>query len=299
MQSRGRESAWTRCSADGSDPARPVVQTRSGILMASVGVLFLLFAAAAGLGAQPLSIAGEPLSPYASDSAAVEAGRQLFVDTCSPCHGPTGEGGRGPSLVDGRQVRRASDPELFDVVKNGLRATDMPPSPFTDEQTWKVVAFLRSLSASAIEANAPGNVEAGSQLFWGSAGCSSCHSIRGLGGVPGPDLTDIGVVRRVDQLKESIVDPGARIADGFLGVEATKRSGQKIKGVAKLDTNYSLRLLDTAGRLHFLDKRDLTAVEAAKESLMPGNYAEKLSEDQVRDLVAYLSRQSIRGKAQK
>ena len=63
---------------------------------------------------------------------------------------------------------------------------------------------------------------------------------------------------------------------------------------SKLDTNYSLRLLDGAGRLHFLDKRNLAAVAPTKESLMPGHYAETLTEDQVRDLVAFLSRQSIR-----
>ena len=262
--------------------------------MASVGVLFLLFAAAAGLSAQPRPAADEPTNPYASDAAVVEAGRQLFVDTCSPCHGPSGEGGRGPSLVDGRQMRRASDRQLFDVIKNGLRATDMPPSPLSEEQTWKVVTFLLGLNTPAIEANAPGNVDAGRQLFWGSTGCSNCHTIRGQGGALGPDLTDIGVVRRVDRLTESIVDPNARIVDGFQGVKATKRDGQTIKGVAKLDTNYSLRLLDGAGRLHFLDKRNLAAVAPAKESLMPGHYAKTLSEDEMRDLVAFLSRQSIR-----
>ena len=262
--------------------------------MASVGVLFLLFASAAGLLAQSRPAAGEPVNPYASDPSAVEAGRQLFVDTCSPCHGPSGEGGRGPSLVDGRQVRRASDQRLFDVIKNGLRATDMPPSRLSEQQTWKVVSFLRGLSAPAIEANAPGNVDAGRHLFWGSTGCSSCHAIRGQGGALGPDLTDIGVVRRVEQLKESIVNPNARIVDGFHIVEATKKDGQTIKGVAKLDTNYSLRLLDGTGRLHFLDKRDLANVVAAKESFMPGNYAQALTEDQMRDLLAFLSRQSIR-----
>ncbi len=262
--------------------------------MASVGVLFLLFVGAAGLLAQSQPAAGEPTNPYASDPSAVEAGRQFFVDTCSPCHGPSGEGGRGPSLVDGRQVRRASDQRLFDVIKNGLRATDMPPSPLSEEQTWKVVTFLRSLSAPAIDANAPGNVDAGRQLFWGSTGCSNCHAIRGQGGVLGPDLTDIGVVRRVDQLIESIADPNARIVDGFQGVEATKKDGRKIKGVAKLDTNYSLRLLDSTGRLQFLNKGDLATIAPAKESLMPANYAKTLTEDQIRDLVAFLSRQSIR-----
>ncbi len=237
----------------------------------------------------------ETENPYASDASAVEAGRRLFVDTCSPCHGPAGEGGRGPSLVDGWQVRRATDEQLFDVIKNALRATDMPPSSLSDEQAWKVAAFLRRLSASAIEANVPGDVESGRKVFWGDAGCSNCHAIRGQGGVLGPDLTDIGVLRRVDHLKEAILDPNARVADGFGAVEATKKDGQRVKGVAKLETNYSLRLLDSEGRLHFLNRRDLTKVVASKESLMPDNYSRTLTEDQVRNLVAFLSRRSIRG----
>ena len=36
-------------------------------------------------------------NPFAGDPAAIAAGRLLFVEKCSPCHGPNGEGGHGPS----------------------------------------------------------------------------------------------------------------------------------------------------------------------------------------------------------
>ena len=54
-------------------------------------------------------------------------------------------------------------------------------------ETWQVVAFVRSLTAPAIENVAPGNPSAGQELFWGKAGCTGCHAIQGRGGKLGPD----------------------------------------------------------------------------------------------------------------
>jgi len=47
-------------------------------------------------------------SPLSKDPASIEAGRKL-----SDCHGPTGEGGRGPNLMTGRQVKRFGDDVFF------------------------------------------------------------------------------------------------------------------------------------------------------------------------------------------
>ena len=135
---------------------------------------------------------------------------------------------------------------------------------------------------------------AGAEIYWGAGACSGCHMIRGQGGVLGPDLTNIGRGRRADQLREALLEPSARISEGFRVVEARTRRGRTIKGAAKLDNNYSLRLLDAGGKLHFLEKRDLVELRYAAKSLMPGDYAKRLSEQQVRDLLAFLSRQSLR-----
>src|SRR6266700_4626124 len=88
---------------------------------------------------------------------AVEAGRELFAGACSACHGPNGEGGHGPSLVDGWQVRRASDQALFDSIKAGVPGTDMPPSPLPDEKIRLLATFVRSLSRPAIASDVNGD----------------------------------------------------------------------------------------------------------------------------------------------
>jgi putative heme-binding domain-containing protein len=253
----------------------------------SLLVAVILLAPAAGQNRQGRN-------PLAGDPNAIAAGRRLFVEKCSPCHGPSGEGGHGPSLVEGGELRRASDEQLYNSVKNGVPGTDMSGFPLPDEQIWQLVAFSRSLIAPAAAQPTPGDVQAGGEIFWGRGGCSNCHSIRGQGGVIGPDLTDIATLRRADLLAESIARPNEAVADGFRAVEVTLPDGKNVKGVAKFENNYTLTVLDRAGRLHFLRKKELKQIAYPAGSLMPADYNERLSEKDMRDLLAFVSRQTLR-----
>src|SRR5262249_50644451 len=158
--------------------------------------------------------------------------KQIYLGSCSGCHGATGEGSQGPSLLSGR-ASRLPDLTLVNSIKNGLAGTGMPNFPMADDKILQVAAFVRSLTAPAITAQVPGDPEKGRQLFFGSSGCSNCHMILGRGGYPGPDLTNIGAERTLAQLKESLATPSARIAEGYRSVMAVLKSGRSIQGVAK------------------------------------------------------------------
>ncbi len=228
-----------------------------------------------------------------SKGADLDAGRQLFAGACSACHGVNGEGGHGPSLVDGWQVRRASDQQLFNSIQKGVPGTDMPPSNFPDDQIQLLAAFVRTLSAPAIASAVKGDAAAGREIFFNKGGCGKCHMIRGEGGFPGPDLSDIGAKRTVRRLRESLLEPSARIDADFRAATVTTADGKVIRGVAKSYTNYSIGLLDSRGELHLLATRDVKAVELSDKSLMPGDYARRLSPQEIDNLIAFLSRQSI------
>lgn len=237
----------------------------------------------------------ETKNPLARQPEAIEAGRTRFLETCSACHGTDGGGGaRGPSLVDGLAVRRASDEQLFQAIRNGIAGTDMPPFAFSDDVTWQLAAFVRSLSASAIDLRVAGDSETGNSLFFGKAGCSNCHRLRGQGGVLGPDLTDIGASRRLDQIKESLLDPNNRIAGGYTAVTLTLENGEKVRAVARNFNNYSAQVFDAKGKLHLLRGNDVKRLAFEETSWMPGNYQTRLSETEVQDLLAFLSRQAVR-----
>jgi putative heme-binding domain-containing protein len=235
-------------------------------------------------------------NPFAGDKSAVEAGRSLFGAGCTVCHGPTGQGGRGLRLADVERVRQMRDPKMFDIIKDGVPGTQMPPSPLADQQIWQLVSFIRSLNAGAVDQDVPGDVGAGEALFYGSAKCAACHMIRGRGGLIGPDLSDIGASRSLEKLKQSLEDPDASVALGFRQVSAVTLGGRRISGVAKNNSSYSIQIQDAAGQFHLLMKRDLRELVHQKSSLMP---KPSLSETEMQNLLAFLSRQSIESPAER
>ena len=233
-------------------------------------------------------------NPVAGQADAIAAGRKLFLEGCSGCHGPTAEGGRGPNLAQGDQIRGATNRHLLSVITDGVKGSDMPPSGLPGDKVWQVVAYLRNLTAVAFDSMAAADVEAGSALFFGKAGCANCHTIRGRGGFPGPDLSNIGRVRSFRQLRESLLDPDAEIAEGYGGVTVITKSGQTIDGVARDSTNYAIQILDAQGAIHRLLKADLRDVVLRKNSLMPSDFKQRLSSTDIENLLAFLGRQSIR-----
>ena len=233
-------------------------------------------------------------NPVAGQADAIAAGRKLYLEGCSGCHGPTAEGGRGPNLAQGDQIRGATNRRLLSVITEGVKGSDMPPSGLPSDKVWQVVAYLRNLTAVAFDGMAAGDVQAGSALFFGKAGCANCHTIRGRGGFPGPDLSNIGRVRSFRQLRESLLDPDAEIAEGYGGVTVTTKSGKTIAGVARDNTNYAIQILDAQGEIHRLLKSDLRDVVLRKSSLMPSDFKQRLSSTEIENLLAFLGRQSIR-----
>ncbi len=92
-------------------------------------------------------------NPLAGDAGAVTAGRQLYDQTCQACHGPAGQGDRGPALNANTFTHGSQDGDLFHAIRAGVPGTQMPPfAQLADGQTWQLVSYIRSLAA----ATAPG-----------------------------------------------------------------------------------------------------------------------------------------------
>lgn len=92
-------------------------------------------------------------NPLAGDAGAATAGRPLYDQTCQSCHGPAGQGDRGPALDQNNFARGSEDGDLFHVIRAGVPGTQMPPFPrLSDEQTWQLVSYVRSLAAATAPA---------------------------------------------------------------------------------------------------------------------------------------------------
>jgi putative heme-binding domain-containing protein len=233
-------------------------------------------------------------NPAIGDAIAIAAGQKLFLTSCAGCHGPTGDGGRGPNLRERGAWHPMDDEAMFAIVRKGVPGTDMPALNRPENEIWQIVAFVRSLTAPAMESNVPGDVEAGRQVFWGKAGCSGCHMVAGKGGFLGPDLTNIGALRSVNEIRSSIVDPSERGVKEYQPVHVVFRKGGALDGVCVDRTNYAMQVIDKAGKVHRIGMNEVESIVFHEKSAMPGDYKTRLSSEELRDLMAYLSRQSTR-----
>ena len=55
------------------------------------------------------------------------------------------------------------------------------------------------------------------RYFMKEAGCIRCHVVNGVGGPVGPALDTIASRKQEDYILQSLVDPGATIAEGYVG----------------------------------------------------------------------------------
>lgn len=227
------------------------------------------------------------------DPAAIAAGSKLFSNSCAGCHGPRGEGGRGPNLRNRGVWHSLEDQDLFQTIQKGVPGADMPATNLPDEQIWQLAAFVKALSAPAIESKPPGDPASGETIFWGKAGCGNCHRVLGRGGMLGPDLSNIGSLRPVDQIREAILDPDADGFRGYQGVNAVTKEGRTITGIARSRTNYSIVILDKSGNLHTLPMGGLRDLKLSEHSPMP-SYKQSINPQELTNVIAYLSRLSVR-----
>jgi len=237
---------------------------------------------------------GKPKHPAMGDPKAIAAGQKLYATSCVGCHGVTGQGGRGPNLRQRGVWHPLDDDALFTTIKRGVPGADMPGTNLPDEQIWQVAAFVRSLTAPAIEASVPGDAAAGESVFWGKGKCGNCHPVRGKGGTFGPDLGNIASTKAAEDIRIAILDPTGDGFGRYRGVTVTLQDGRTIKGVARNHTNYSIQVQQRDGNLQLLHMADVKTLLFAKTSPMPGDYKQKLSKEEIDNLVAYLSRQSVR-----
>lgn len=254
----------------------------------------LAFLLAGALTAQHDEQAKKSKHPFIGDPKAIEAGRAIFASGCAACHGPDGKGGRGPNLRERVYWHPVEDSTIYDAVQKGI-AGSMPPANLSEEQAWQVVAFVRALTAPAVQTPlARGDVKAGEELFWGKGGCGACHTVRGRGGALGPDLTNQGAARSLPQIREAILDPNGSGELNYRSVEVVLKNGQHLNGVTRDRTNYSLALQDKEGNVHLIPMSQVSKFNIGKTSPMPKDYKQRLSSREVDDLLAYLSIQSIR-----
>ncbi len=223
----------------------------------------------------------------------VEKGRQLYNSSCTMCHGLEGTAGdRGPALAATRRYLRSGNAQIFAAIKDGIAGTLMPPTRLPDADIWRIVAYIRSLRATAADEFVQGDVKRGESIFAGKGRCVECHMVGGKGGLLGPDLSNIAAERSVKFLRESLTKSRELIPRGYQPVRLTTGDGQQLEGLVKNEDNFSLQVMDRKYQIHLLLRQELRNLDYGKQSWMPSDYDRVLDSNELQDLLAFLSRQA-------
>lgn len=179
-----------------------------------------------------------------SETGNSDRGRQLFVQKCGSCHvlkQAATLGIQGPDLDAAFAQARASgmDP---DTIAGVVKAQVDNPRPSTDDPNVSMPAHLVTgedlddvATYVAQVAGVPGIKPPafaggpGGQVF-GENGCGSCHTLKAAGstGTTGPDLDKALAGQSPAEIKQSIVDPGAKITPGYPSGVMPETFGQSI-----------------------------------------------------------------------
>jgi len=236
----------------------------------------------------------------AYEARAIEAGATLFEDSCRPCHGPQGQGIEGVApainaadLFDGSRLAKVGyGGTLPDYVRGVIAAGRPVPSvgttypqrmptwgaayggPLRDDQVDALTAFILNWQDRALGTGAPvptgptvgaditvalpdGDVARGKSLSEGVLGCASCHVLTAVGPKWPADAGEPGIGSRAETRFQ---------VSGYSG-QATSAEQYLFESVVMTNAY---------------------VVEGFQPNLMPQNYAERLSAQDMADLLAYM-----------
>ena len=146
------------------------------------------------------------------------------------------------------------------------------------------------MEALVAEVRAKGDAHRGESVYRRTALlCQTCHAIGGGGPEIGPDLVSIGASAQIDYLIESMLNPGAKIKEGYHTNVITTKSGEVFAGAIVKKDGQTVVLRDAAGQLQNVPALNIATNEIMPFSLMPPGLTASLRKDEFLDLIKFLS----------
>jgi len=136
-----------------------------------------------------------------------------------------------------------------------------------------------------------GNPDNGRVVFFQTAGvqCAVCHKIGDMGGVVGPDLSQIGKKYDRAKLLETILDPSKEIDPAYMSYAVQLKDGRLVLGVIASRSEKETVVRDALAKEYRFPAGDIDSVTAQKQSLMPDQLLRDLTAQQAVDLLDFLA----------
>jgi putative heme-binding domain-containing protein len=134
------------------------------------------------------------------------------------------------------------------------------------------------------------NFENGKAMFTATQ-CTICHRFNGEGAAVGPDITSVGTKFSPRDLLEAIVEPSKVISDQYQNHALITKDGQTLIGKLLGEENGQVLIATSPFDLTLttsVKKEDITATMPMKVSVMPPALINRLNQDEVLDMIAYM-----------
>ena len=132
-----------------------------------------------------------------------------------------------------------------------------------------------------------GDAKAGSEMFL-KAGCIACHTVTADEPPKGPILSAVAKIYDRAALTESILKPGAKIAQGFETTSVKTKKGELVEGFVTRDGGDSLDIRNIAGQTVTIEKGDIAERGHREQSIMPEGLLNAFTPADLANLLAWL-----------
>jgi putative heme-binding domain-containing protein len=130
----------------------------------------------------------------------------------------------------------------------------------------------------------------GKQLFT-VANCIACHKVNGVGTEIGPDLTKLDATYKPADILRDVVEPSWRINEKYQTFVFDLKSGKTVTGLILEETPNRVKVTENPlakAEPVILDKADIADRAKSPNSMMPKGLLDKLTREEILDLVAYV-----------
>lgn len=172
------------------------------------------------------------------------------------------------------------------LTKNGTDLANVP-QPEGPWRNWEMDDAMAVLDSGGLQNR---NFETGKNMY-AATQCITCHSMRGEGGIIGPDLTQLGTRFSPEDMIEAIMEPNQAISDQYASTVLYLKNGQSVVGRLTdqdEETYYLSQNPFAPDQIRKIPKVEVTDTKLSAVSVMPPGLINRLNEEELRDLLAYL-----------
>jgi putative heme-binding domain-containing protein len=177
-----------------------------------------------------------------------------------------------------RQLQALEDQTL----NQRLKAVWGEIRPAAADKRERIAAFKEQLDSETLKL---ANLSRGRAIY--ARTCANCHRLFGEGGTVGPELT--GAQRTsLDYVLDNVLDPSAIVPREYRPHVLRLTDGRVVQGVVVEETPQTL-VVQTANEILRIPTSEIEGRRESALSMMPEGLFDRLSAEEIRDLVGYLA----------